>query len=186
MPDAEFPLQLFCGHSSHYPLLRIPAVWDTLGGMFRTHKDRGRLLLAVRVHSAGWTLFLWGVLIVWACLLVLALLKPHGWRLAIGLVALVGCLSRICDYLFHPWIKFQEGGIEIPVNRDCPRVRFMRWNQIHRWSWDGDYLILTGAHSQGGAVRIPRDERLAVGEVIGTKMAVRQGMDGRTLVSDPS
>jgi len=143
--------------------------------MFNTRKDRGRVLLAVRVHSSRWTLFLWIASIVVICLMVsLLLLKPHGWKRAFpGIPFTLFYLSQIHDYLFHPWIKFREDGVEIPPNRDWRRVRFMRWSQIHRWSWDGDLLILTGAHSQGGAVRISETERPAVEQLIGTRLVVR-------------
>jgi len=144
--------------------------------MFNTHKDRGRVLLAVRVHSPGWTLFRWVVLacFVGLALALVLLLKPHRWKNFLSPLSLAfSYLSLTGDYLFYPRIKFQEGGVEIPPNRDYRRVRFMRWNQIHRWSWDGDFLILTGANFQGGAVRIPGTERLAVDQLMGTKLAVR-------------
>jgi hypothetical protein len=118
--------------------------------VFNTHKDRGRVLLTVRVHSVGWTLLLWVLLIVLVCLPVLALLKPHGWKLSLGLFSLLFLyLSKVHDYLLYPRIKFQEGGVEIPTNRDCRHVRFMRWDQIHRWNWDGDRLILTAGGTVG-------------------------------------
>ena len=49
----------------------------------------------------------------------------------------------------------------------------MRWDQIRRWSWDGDLLILSGAQLRGGTVRIPGTERLAVDQLMGTKLAVQ-------------
>ncbi len=143
--------------------------------MFKTRKNLGPVLLQVRVRSERWTLFLWGVSIALFCLVVsVALLKPHRWKtsfLSISCMCLY--LSAIHDYLFYPWIKFREGGVEIPVNRECRRVRFMRWNQIRRWSWDGDFLILSGAYSQGGTVRIPGTERLAVEQLMTARLAVR-------------
>ncbi len=139
--------------------------------MFNSHQERGRVILAVRVHSVARTLFWWVFSILLASLTALGLmLKPLRWN---SLQAVCILLSRIGDILFHPWIKFQEGGVEIPVNRDSGRVRFMRCNQLRRWSWDGDLLILTGTHSQGGAVRIPEAERLAVEQVLSTNLAVR-------------
>jgi hypothetical protein len=101
---------------------------------------------------------------------------PHGLDHPAETVSLpfIGLyLSQIHDFLFHPWIKFRLDGIEIPPNRDCRRVRFMRWSQIHRWSWDGDFLILTGAYSRGGALRIPATERLAVEQLMSTRLAVQ-------------
>jgi hypothetical protein len=143
--------------------------------MFNTREDRGLVLLAVRVHSARWTVFLWVVSIVLVCLMgSIMLLKPHGWRTSFPSIPFILLyLSQIHDYLFYPRIEFRESGVEIPANRDCRRVRFMRWSQIHRWSWDGDLLILTGAHSQGGAVRIPGTERLAVERLMTTRLTVR-------------
>jgi hypothetical protein len=143
--------------------------------MLHAHKDRGRVLLAVRVHSVGRMLFQWVATILMVCGVPLVLiLKPHKWQdFLLPCLFLSFYLSRVGDYLFYHSIKFQEGGVEIPINRDCPRVRFMTWKQIYRWSWDGDLLILTGAYSQGGAVRIPETERLAVDELIGSRLAVR-------------
>jgi len=149
--------------------------------MFDTHKDRGKVLLAVRVHSVAWTLFLWVVLIVWAGLLVLALLRSHGLgRFFRVLPALTASFVAIAGYVLFPRIKFYEGGVEIPPTRDYNRVRYLRWDQIERSSWDGDRLILTGTNSvlaggpvEGGTVRIPNTELLAVDRVLDTKLAVR-------------
>ena len=143
--------------------------------MFNTRKDRGPVLLTVRVHSERWTRFLWAVSIVAICLMgATLLLKPHGWKTSFMNLPFIGLyLSRIHDFLFHPWIRFREGGVEIPPDRESSRVRFMRWSQIHRWSWYGDLLILSGAHSQGGTVRIPGTDRLAVEQLMSTKLAVR-------------
>ena len=132
------------------------------------------MLLVVRVHSVARTRFWWVTTIVLVCLTALGLmLKPIRWISLQAVCILLLYLSRIGDILFHPWIKFQEGGVEIPVNRDSGRVLFMRWNQLRRWSWDGDLLILTGAGSQGGAVRIPEAARCEVEQVLSTRLTVR-------------
>jgi hypothetical protein len=144
-------------------------------------KDRGRVLLAVRVHSLGWTLFLWAIVIVWLGLLVFAFLKRHSVGavlrvlpnfLAFGLV--------IFGYLLHPRIKFYESGVEIPPTRDYNRARYLRWDQVERSSWDGDRLILTGTSSVlaggpvlGGSVRIPSAQHLAVDQVLSMRLPVR-------------
>jgi hypothetical protein len=145
------------------------------------HKDRGRVLLAVRIHSLGWTVFLWALVIVWVGLLAFVLLKRHSpdrfWQFLPNLLSFV---VVIFGYLAHPRIKFYEAGVEIPPTRDQKGPRYLRWDQIERSSWDGDLLVLTGTNSvlaggpvQGGAVRIPGAEHLAVDQVLGTKLPVR-------------
>ena len=149
--------------------------------MFGVHRDRGRVLLAVRVRSKGWTLFLLVVVMGWAGLLAFVFLKPHTLgRLFQVLPNLAGSVLAISGYLLYPRIKFYEGGVEIPPTKDYNRVRYLRWDQVERSSWDGDHLILTGTSSvlaggpvQGGVVRIPRSEHLAVDQVVGANLPVR-------------
>ncbi len=149
--------------------------------MFEIHKERGRVLLAVRVRSMGWTLVLWVVVIGWAGLVGFVFLKPHTLgRLFQVLPNLAGSILAISAYLLYPRIKFYEGGVEIPPTQDYNRVRYLRWDQVERSSWDGDRLVLTGTSSvlaggpvQGGAVRIPRSERLAVDPVVGVRLSAR-------------
>ncbi len=138
-----------------------------------SRKERGPVLLTVRVHSPRWTRFLWVASVVVIGLMAsIPLLKPRGWRTHFPSIPFILIyLSQAYDYLFHPWIKFREGGVEIPPDRDFRRAKFMRWSQIHRWSWDGDRLILTGAYSRGGSARIPETERLAVEQLLGAKLA---------------
>jgi len=142
------------------------------------NKDRGRVLLAVRVHSMGWTIFLWAVVIAWAGVLAFGFLKPHSLdRLFQMSLNSVGLLIAAFGYLLYPRIKFYEAGVEIPPTRDQKGPRYLRWDQVERSSWDGDRLILTGTSSvlaggpvQGGSVRIPSGEHLAVDQVLGTKL----------------
>jgi hypothetical protein len=116
--------------------------------MFNTHKDRGRVLLAVRVHSAGWMLFLWVMVSAWVGLLALFLLKPNGLgRFLRVLPHLTASLAAISGYVLYPRIKFYEGGVEIPPARDYNRVRYLRCDQVEHSSWDGDRLVLTGTNS---------------------------------------
>jgi hypothetical protein len=145
------------------------------------HKDRGRVLLAVRVHSLGWTLFLWAVVIAWVGVLAWGFLRGQSLRSLFQFVSnLLAVVVVIFGYLLHPRIKFYEEGVEIPPTRDYNRARYLRWDQIERWSWDGDRLILTGTSSVlgggpvlGGSVRIPSGEHLAVDQVLEMRLPVR-------------
>ena len=146
----------------------------------KTHSDRGRVLLAVRIHSVGWTLLLWAVLIAWAGAVgVIFLHRPHLNRLG-NLLSALPALGVLSSYLLYPRIKFYEGGIEIPPTRDNGRARYLRWDQIERSSWDGDRLLLTGTSSvlaggpvQGGAIPIPCTQHPNVEQVLSTRLAIR-------------
>jgi hypothetical protein len=142
------------------------------------HKDRGRVLLAVRVHSVGWTVFLWAIEILWLGLLVFSILKRNRLDPLVQVLPnLLTFVVMIFGYLLHPRIKFFEAGVEIPPTRDQKGPRYLRWDQVERSSWDGDRLVLTGTNSmlaggpvQGGTVRIPSGQHLAVDQVLGTKL----------------
>jgi hypothetical protein len=145
------------------------------------HKDRGKVLLAVRIHSLGWTVFLWAIVIVWLGLLAWSLLKGQSLRSLFQLLSnLFAFVVVIFGYLLHPRLKFYEAGVEIPPTRDQKGPRYLRWDQIERSSWDEDNLVLTGTNSvlaggpvQGGTVRVPRGQHLAVDQVLGARLAVR-------------
>ena len=145
------------------------------------HKDRGRVLLAVRVHSLGWTVFLWAIVIIWLGLLVFVLLKRDRWHPLVQVLPnFFAFVVVIFGYLAHPRLKFYEAGVEIPPTRDQKGPRYLRWDQIERSSWDGDRLVLTGTNSmlaggpvQGGTVRIPSAQHLAVGQVLSMRLPVR-------------
>jgi hypothetical protein len=145
------------------------------------HKDRGPVLLAVRIHSVVWTLLLWAVVVAWVGAVVAVSLRRHSLG-AVGeaLPNLAGLVALLFGYLLYPRIKFYDSGVEIPPTRDDNRARYLRWDQIERSSWDGDRLVLTGTSSvlaggpvQGGAVRIPRSQQLAVAQILETKFAAR-------------
>jgi len=145
------------------------------------HKDRGKVLLAVRIHSVGWTVFLWAIVIVWLGLLAWGFLRGQSLRSLFQLLSnLFAFVVVIFGYLLHPRLKFYEAGVEIPPTRDQKGPRYLRWDQIERSSWDEDNLVLTGTNSvlaggpvQGGTVRVPRGQHLAVDQVLGARLAVR-------------
>jgi hypothetical protein len=145
----------------------------------RIHKDRGRVLLAIRIHSLGWTLFLWAVVVAWlGTVVVMSLLGQRLSRLSEGLASGSACVMVMLRYLLYPRIKFYENGVEIPPTRDNDRSSYLRWDQIERSSWDGDRLVLTGTNSvlaggpvQGGSVRIPSAQHLAVEQILGRSSA---------------
>jgi hypothetical protein len=140
----------------------------------RIHKDRGRVLLAIRIHSVWWTLFLWAVVAAWLGAVVLT--SPRLSRLGGALASGSACIIVLLRYLLYPRIKFYENGVEIPPSEDHNGPRYLRWDQIERSSWDDDRLVLSGISSvlaggpvQGGAVRIPPTQRLAVDQILGKR-----------------
>lgn len=147
----------------------------------RIHKDRGPVLLAVRIHSKWWTLFLWAAVVGWlGAVVTLSALSPRWSRLAGVLINSSIFVFLMFRYLLYPRIKFYKNGVEIPPTRDSNRQVYLRWDQIERSSWDGDRLVLTGTNSvlaggpvQGGAVRIPRTQHLAVDQILGRSSAAR-------------
>lgn len=144
----------------------------------RIHKDRGRVLLAVRIHSLAWTLLLWAAVAAWLGTVVVMSLSPRLSRLSGGLASSSACVMVLLRYLLYPRVKFYENGVEIPPTRDNDRSRYLRWDQIERSSWDGDRLVLTGTNSvlaggpvQGGSVRIPSAQHLAVEQLLSRSSA---------------
>ena len=140
----------------------------------RLHEDRGRVLLAVRIHSLGWTLLLWAAVVAWLGTVVAMSLLSQRWsRLGGGLASGSACIIVLLRYLLYPSIKFYENGIQIPASRDNDRAAYLRWDQIERSSWDGNRLVLTGTSSMlaggpvhGGSVRIPGNQRTAVEQIL--------------------
>lgn len=85
-------------------------------------------------------------------------------------------LVPLLTYVLYPRVRFFEGGVEFPPAAPHPR-RFLRWDQIDRYSWDGDKLILSGTGSvlsggpvEGDVFAIPASKRRAVERILAIKM----------------
>jgi hypothetical protein len=144
------------------------------------HEDRGGVLLAVRIHSAAWTLFLGAILIVWLGVVGTLLVQRHRVDHWLNLLSALPGFALLSGYLLYPKLKFYEGGVEIPPTQDYSHARYLHWEQIERFTWEGDSLVLTGTSSllaggpvQGGTVSIPSAQRLAVEQVLDMKLVLR-------------
>ena len=148
------------------------------------YRNRGRVLLAVQVHSMVWTFLLAAPLGFWASRIVLfysRLLLGHPSIRFLDMLPIITMPMAVFPlYFLLPRIKFYEQGVEFPSTLYGGPARYLRWDQIERTSRDGNRLILTGKRSvlgsepvQAGAARIPNAQHAAVDEVL-AKMLGRQ------------
>jgi len=133
--------------------------------------DRGSLLLAVRVRSAQFVIAIW-VLLALMVVVSFAQWRARGQFFGGALPAGIAVLT----FALHPRIRLFDGGVEIPPTHD-QHMHYLKWEQVERYSWDGDRLILTGTSSvlgggpaEGGSVRIPSARRAAVEQVLSMKV----------------
>jgi hypothetical protein len=133
--------------------------------------DRGSVLLA------AWVQWVPGTILIWASLaLVLVLTAAKWWKTgnfdSIGLVGAVGVLT----YALHPRIEFFDGGVQFPATNG-QHAHFLTWQQVDRYRWDGDMLViigtnsvLSGGPSEGGTARIPGRQRGAADQILAAKV----------------
>jgi hypothetical protein len=141
-----------------------------------SNKDRGKLLLAVMVRSARWQALLW-VLIVGFLAVCLTEFLMRGKTDAFSYV---GVVAPLLGYALYPRVRFFEGGIDIPPAPDNQRL-YIRWDQIERYSWDGDKLVVTGTSSilaggpiKGGIVAISPSKRREVETLLALKLPAKK------------
>src|SRR5215469_195238 len=106
-------------------------------------KDRGNLIFAVRAAATGWLVFAWVMLLLWVGFACFQLLQHQRPGLLLNFLALI---LPLLVYVMHPRLRLFEAGIELPPDRDR-KVVYLRWDQIERYGWDGNLLILTGTNS---------------------------------------
>ncbi len=135
--------------------------------------ERGRPLLAVMIRSTKWLILTWSVIVGYLVLVAVMLI----WKRKIDALSLVATLAPMWTYVRHPRVRFFEGGVDFPPTPPHPR-RFLRWDQIDRFSWDGDKLILSGSTSvlsggpvEGGVFAIPTSKRRELEQILAMKMA---------------
>src|SRR5580658_3821053 len=122
---------------------------------------RGKPLLAVMIRSSRWLIVVWSVIAAYL-ILVAVEIASKGKARALDFLSVIALLLT---YVLHPRVRFFEGGVEFPPANRNPR-RFLRWDQIDRYSWDGDKLVLTGTASvlaggpvEGDVFAIPASKR---------------------------
>jgi hypothetical protein len=136
-------------------------------------KERGELLLAVRIRSNKWLILGWAAIAAYVAITIVELTivrKPN--------FSFIALIFPILAYVLHPRVRFFEGGVEIPPTENYNRLRFLRWDQIERYSWDGDRLILAGTQAvlsggpvDGDTLLISPAKRPAVEQLLTQKMA---------------
>jgi hypothetical protein len=134
------------------------------------HAQRGKLLFRVNADQQLQRYIWAGVAIILAASFAYQGHREH--RLDWGTVIFfVGCCL---SFLLSRKVIFYKNGIYFPQDPTGTRARFIAWQQIERFHWDGDVLtvvpalsLLGGAGSfsgpnTGGSVRVPTGRRVQV------------------------
>jgi hypothetical protein len=139
-----------------------------------TEQKRGKLLLAVMIRSTKWLILIWSVLVAYLVLVTVELV----WKGKGRVLSYLGVVAPLLTYVLFPRVRFFEGGVEIPPTENLNRRRFLRWDQIDRYSWDGDKLVLCGTTSvlaggpvEGDILSIPPSKRGALEQILAMKKA---------------
>jgi hypothetical protein len=126
------------------------------------------------IRSTTWMILIWSVIAAYLILVAVEL----AWKRQVRLLSYLGAVAPLLTYVLYPRVRFFEGGIEIPPTQNVNRRRFLRWDQIERYSWDGDNLVLSGTSSvlaggpvEGDVLTIPVSKRGLVEQLVATKMA---------------
>ena len=119
---------------------------------------------------------LWAVVAVWLLAVALGYRKRH----TLDERLILSFPWPLLVYLLHPRIKFYQNGVEIPPTENYSRRRFLRWDQVVRYSWDQDRLVITGTTSmlsggpvEGDRVRIPPSKQREVDQILALKVGRR-------------
>jgi hypothetical protein len=136
-------------------------------------EQRGKLLLTVMVRSTKWLILIWSVIVGYVVIFVTTSIVQG--RIVGG--GFIGAIFPLLTYVLYPRLRFFDGGVEIPSIGNNRR-RFLRWEQIDRYSWDGDKLVLSGTNAvlaggpaEGDVVSIPASKRGAVEQILAVKVA---------------
>jgi hypothetical protein len=140
--------------------------------MAETAEQRGTLLPAVMIRSPRWLILIWSVIVGYV--VIFGALSFIKGRIVGG--GFVGVVFPLLTYVLYPRLRFFDGGVEIPSIGNNRR-RFLRWDQIDRYSWDGDKLVLSGTNAvlsggpaEGDVVSIPPSKRAAVERILARKV----------------
>ena len=114
---------------------------------------------------------LWAVVALWLLAAALDYMKRHTLRV-VNLFP-----WPLLVYLLFPRIKFYQNGVLIPPTENYYPRRFLRWDQVVRYSWDEDRLVITGTTSmlsggpvEGDRVRIPPSKQREVDQILALKL----------------
>jgi len=125
-------------------------------------QERGNLPLSVQIRSTKWLAFGWSAFVLIVAILILQVAAHQ--RPPVG--ALLPAMAFLLVRLLHPTMRVYENGVDLPAeSKENKPGRFLRWEQIERYSWDHNVLILAGTQSflsggpvDGGSVTIPPSE----------------------------
>jgi hypothetical protein len=142
---------------------------------WRESEDRGPLLLAVRIRATKWMVVLLAVVAVWLLAVALGYRKRH----TLDAWFITSFPWPLLVYLLFPRIKFYQNGVMIPPTENYNRGRFLRWDQVVRYSWDEDRLVITGTTSmlsggpvEGDRVQIPPSKQREVDQILALKVGL--------------
>jgi hypothetical protein len=140
-------------------------------------QQRGKLLLAVMIRSTKWMTLIWSAMAAYAVLVAVEVI----WQGKTRALSFLGMIAPLLTFALYPRARFYEGGIDIPPTANVNRRRFLRWDQIERYSWDSDNLALSGTSSvlaggpvEGDVLAIPSAKRGAVEQILAAKIARSQ------------
>jgi hypothetical protein len=118
------------------------------------NRQRGSLLLSLWPRVAHWQ---WGALVAFVATIVFL-----AWRLVTAGVGdrathwgqFLFWMLYVALFAFPRPVRFYENGVWFQQIPNTARTRFVSWEQIDRYHFEGDVLILTGTDSslKGGPV----------------------------------
>ncbi|HXP83452.1 MAG TPA: hypothetical protein VN841_01955 [Bryobacteraceae bacterium] len=133
--------------------------------------ERGTVLLAVWVRSVLSTALIWALLA-----LTVAMVAAQYWKTGDFYAGALPSALAVLTYALHPRIRFFDGGVEIPAVSG-QKAHFLTWQQVDRYRWDGDALVLIGTNSvlsggpaEGGTARIPASQRGTMAQILAAKV----------------
>ncbi len=119
------------------------------------------------------------MILIWSAMGAYAILVAVEiiWQGKTHALSFLGIIAPLLTFALYPRARFYDGGIDIPPTANVARRRFLRWDQIERYSWDGDRLVLSGTGSvlaggpvEGDVLAIPASKRGAVEQMLAAKM----------------
>ena len=140
-------------------------------------RQRGELLVSVMIRSTKWMILIWSAIAAYLVIAVVVLL----WKRQAHVLSFLGAAGPLLTYGLYPRARFFEGGVEIPPTENVNRRRFLRWDQIDRYSWDANKLILSGTTSilsggpvEGDILAIPASKRDQVDQIVAMRTVTPQ------------
>ncbi len=147
-----------------------------LGYVNPMHTERGKLLFRVTAEHQRQRLIWLLIAAAMAVLLGLTIYEKHrpDWG---GVIFFTG---YAITFAMARKVAFYENGVHFPQEPSGGRGRFISWQQVERFYWDGDVLTIVpnaalltsgggniGLPPLGGSVRIPMARHVEVVNLLG-------------------